>query len=166
MIVDFDTLPNESRIWIFQSNKILTQSEQDYVNERVDEFLTAWTAHGKNLQGGFTIKEGLFLILGLNEEVGSATGCSIDKSVTVFKDIESFLNISLFDRTSIALAEGSSVHLVSLSKLKKRIEQDEINHNQLFFNNTIEKKGDLISKWKISLGNSWLGRYFVHKEPI
>lgn len=166
MIIPFEHLPDHSRIWIYQSNRILTASEQDHIIGKVNGFIESWTAHGADLTAGFAIKNDIFCIVGLDEGTASATGCSIDKLTALFKSLESELNISLFDRQLIALKNEHSVHLVRLSKLKKRIEQDEVEPGQLFFNNTVQNKADLSTNWLIPLGNSWLARFFTQKEPF
>jgi len=166
MIVPFDKLPDSARVWIFQSDRILTASEQEHIVERVSDFIDTWTAHGANLAAGFIIKNDVFCIIGLDEKAADATGCSIDKLTALFKSLEIELTISLFDRQLIALKNEHSVHLVSLGKLKKRIEQDEVEPEQLFFNNTVQNKTELKKNWLIPLGKSWMTRFFTQKEPF
>jgi hypothetical protein len=165
MLVSFEQLPDHSRIWIYQAERLLNLQEQEYISKELSSFLADWMAHGHQLQSGFKLEHKLFLILGLNEEEAEATGCSIDKSVALLRDFEEKLQISFFERNKIALYD-EVVHLVSLNNLKKRIELDEIEPQQQFFDNTIKTKGELRKDWIKTLENSWMRRYFEQKAPI
>jgi hypothetical protein len=67
MLVDFSNLPDDSRIWIYQSNRKFSEEEVSAMEEKTKVFLTQWTAHGANLEAGFEIKHSRFIVLGLNQ---------------------------------------------------------------------------------------------------
>ena len=46
MLVDFENLPEDSRIWIYQANRKLSGEEVEMINEKAKAFLVNWTAHG------------------------------------------------------------------------------------------------------------------------
>ena len=73
MLVDFDTLPPESRIWIYQSNRKLSDDEVAVISDRTADFLKQWTAHGANLEAAFEIKHNRFIVLGLNQYISSSS---------------------------------------------------------------------------------------------
>ena len=81
MLVDFDTLPEESRVWIYQANRSFSEKEISQLKEQLNIFIEAWTAHGKDLQAGYKIVYKRFIVLALNQNLNKATGCSIDASV-------------------------------------------------------------------------------------
>ena len=56
MIVDFDTLNNESRVWVYQSNRTISIEEIIEIELKIKDFLISWTAHGSDLQASFLIK--------------------------------------------------------------------------------------------------------------
>ena len=49
MIVDFNTLPNDSRLWIYQSNREFTPIELEEIEILTKTFLNNWQAHNKEL---------------------------------------------------------------------------------------------------------------------
>ena len=53
MLVDFNTLPDDSRIWIYQANRTLTEDEVSEIETKLSKFIQEWTAHGANLNAGF-----------------------------------------------------------------------------------------------------------------
>ena len=81
MIVSFDSLPQTSRIWIYQCNRSFSDSELEEISKKLTAFLEGWTANGADLQSGFEIKYKRFIVIALDQKVNTATGCSIDASV-------------------------------------------------------------------------------------
>ena len=65
MLTDFNSLPDNSRIWIYQSNRKLSEEEVAQITLKTTNFLKKWTAHGANLEAGFEIKYNRFIVLGL-----------------------------------------------------------------------------------------------------
>ena len=88
MLVDFNTLPETSRIWIYQSSRSLNDTELEEIALKLNAFIENWTAHGSDLQSGYEIKYKRFIILGINQNLNQATGCSIDASVQFIQELE------------------------------------------------------------------------------
>ena len=66
MIVEFENLPDDSRIWIYQSSRKLSDQEVEIILPRLTQFLEQWTAHGTDLEAGFEIKYNRFIVIGLS----------------------------------------------------------------------------------------------------
>ena len=77
MIVDFNTLPNDSRLWIYQSNREFTPIELEEIEALTKTFLKNWQAHNKELEVSYQIKYNRFLILAVNESFNSPGGLSL-----------------------------------------------------------------------------------------
>ena len=88
MLVDFKLLPNNARVWVFQASRKLSESEVEILKPRTEVFLSQWTAHGQNLEAGFEVRYNRFIVLGLNQDNASASGCSIDASVKFIQSLE------------------------------------------------------------------------------
>ena len=160
MLVPFENLDAGSRIWIYQSERKLTQDEQEFVQKNTESFLVEWTAHGNSLQAGMQILYDQFLIIGVNEAVNEASGCSIDKSVNYVKELGKALNIDLLQRSKVAVKKNTQIHLVDFSEIGKAISNGLISKDTEVFNNAILTKNDLESGWLLRATDSWLKRYF------
>ena len=57
MLVEFNTLPDYSKVWIYQSNRRFTIDELELVTNKTKLFLEQWAAHGNGLKAGFEIKK-------------------------------------------------------------------------------------------------------------
>ena len=76
MLVDFSILPEESRVWIYQANRSFSEDELQEIQSKLDIFIENWTAHGSDLQAGYTTKYKRFIVIGLNQNLNAASGCS------------------------------------------------------------------------------------------
>ena len=160
MLVPFKLLNNDSKIWIYQSSRKFSEPEKNLIVKKTSDFLTEWTAHGHSLQAGFEIVFDQFLIIGVNEDVNEASGCSIDKSVNHIRNLEKSLNVKLLERSKIALKENTKISLVNFSEIKKMISQGLISKETQVFNNAVTSKGELGTSWIQTAGHSWMKRYF------
>ena len=55
MYVDFDTLTDSSRIWVYQSNREFNEEELAVISEKLKDFVNEWTRHGDALKASFDI---------------------------------------------------------------------------------------------------------------
>ncbi|MBP6532881.1 MAG: ABC transporter ATPase, partial [Bacteroidia bacterium] len=79
------SLSDNSRIWIYQADRELTADEQSFLNQELLNFITDWTAHNVALSGSFEILHDRFLVIMIDENKTSASGCSIDKCFNFLK---------------------------------------------------------------------------------
>ena len=49
MLVDFNSLPDDSRVWIYQCNRSFNSIESELITSKVIDFISNWEAHGKPL---------------------------------------------------------------------------------------------------------------------
>ncbi|NLR90517.1 hypothetical protein [Flammeovirga agarivorans] len=161
MYKNLDTLADSSRLWIYQSNRAFTSEEITLIKNSLLQFTESWNAHGSDLQSSFDIPYNQFIVIAVDENTAAASGCSIDKCVGVIKQIESHLNISLFERTTIAYLQEEEVATFKLNEAKQLVSEGTITPTTKIFDNTVLNLGDFKSKWIVDAGNSWLKRYFV-----
>lgn len=159
MLVDFNTLPEDSRIWIYQSNRELTAKEVDEVSSKLSEFVNDWRRHGENLKASFTIKYNQFIILGVDKTFNDVSGCSIDASVHTIKMLEQEFDLDLMNKLNVAFKSGDNINTVSLSNFQKFIQDDKITSETIVFNNMIQSKSELLTNWEINASNSWHSRF-------
>ena len=98
MLVEFNTLPEISKVWIYQANRSFSESELVEIASKLDTFIENWTAHGSDLQAGYEIKYKRFIVLALNQNLNDASGCSIDASVHFIQQLEQAYNVDLMDK--------------------------------------------------------------------
>ena len=159
MHIQFDDLPENSRVWIYQANRTLNSSEVSIIFDELSAFTSGWTAHGIPLKSSFDIRFNQFIILAADEQVQEASGCSIDDSVRKVKALGQKINVDLFDRTWIAFLKDQEVITVRMNDLKADYGRGVWGGSTLVFNNVITKKGELMTSWLIPAEITWLKRY-------
>lgn len=153
-------ISENSRIWIYQSDRILNPDEEQRIQQKLDGFTSQWLAHGHQLAAFGEIRHGQFIILSVDEQVAGATGCSIDKSVYLMKEIENEFGIGLFDRFRIAYREGDQVVNCSKTEFEERLIKGEVNSDTIVFNNMIASRKELDDSWEVAMKDSWHGQVF------
>jgi hypothetical protein len=160
MIVDFDVISEESRIWIYQSNRTLSPTEISEIESKIKDFLISWTAHGIDLQASFIIKYSRFIVITLNESFNIATGCSIDSSVRFIQELEIEYDISLLDKMNVSYRHGEFIAYKPLIEFKKMIKNRSISKKTIVFNNLINSKSEFLNNWEVPMEESWHNRFF------
>ncbi|MDC1491861.1 ABC transporter ATPase [Flavobacteriaceae bacterium] len=160
MIIDFDVISNESRVWIYQSNRTLSPKEITEIELKIKNFLISWTAHGSDLETSFIIKYSRFIIISLNESFNMATGCSIDSSVRFIQELEKQYSISLLDKMNVSYRHGEFIAYKPLIEFKKMIKNRSISKNTIVFNNLINNKSEFLNNWEVPIEESWHNRFF------
>jgi len=165
MFVPFEKIQDRSRIWTYQSSRKFNLDEVRIISESLKAFTERWLVHGSPMQASFDIRFDQFVILAADEDVNSASGCSIDDSVRTFKQLGSDLNIDFFDRTQVAFRATDEVFLISASDLKNKLTAGAWNAETTVFNNLVSTKGDLDRTWQVAAGTTWLKR-FLPKQTV
>src|ERR1700712_476692 len=86
-----------SRVWVYQSDKQLSDADVIKLQVQLDNFTTGWTAHNNQLKAKAEIRYNRFIVLIVDESQAGASGCSIDKSVHFMQQVEQQFGIKLFD---------------------------------------------------------------------
>ena len=95
MLVPFESLPPESRIWIFASERALEGEDAQQLLDEADTFLSDWRAHGEPLRSARQWTEDRFLVIGVDPTTSNASGCSIDGLFRAFHALEDELSTRL-----------------------------------------------------------------------
>ncbi len=163
MNLDFhDHIPEDfhdsSRVWIYQSNRIFLISEAFELEDMLKAFTAEWNSHGTPVKGYANLFFGQFIIIMADETATGVSGCSTDSSVRLIKTIEERFNVQLFERQNLAFLIKERVQLLPLNQLKYAMENNFINADTLYFNNTVLTKKELFEKWIIPVKDSWLAK--------
>lgn len=159
MLVDFNTLPEESRVWIYQANRSFTDQELEEIREKLDIFIEQWTAHGSDLQSGYTIEYKRFIVIALNQRLNKATGCSIDASVRFIQQLEKEYQVDLMDKMNVSYKQGEFVAHKTLLDFKKMAKEKAVSKNTIVFNNLVTNIAEFRENWEVPAHESWHARF-------
>lgn len=163
MNIDFQSmLPEdfspESRVWIYQCNRLFTLQEALQIEDILKAFVVSWNSHGVPVKGYANLFFGQFIVFIADETAAGVSGCSTDSSVRVVKDIEQYFHVNLFDRQLLAFLIKQKVQLIPLSQLTYAFTNNFISADTLYFNNTVLTMGQMKREWLQPVRESWLSK--------
>jgi len=160
MLVPFENLPDDSRVWIYQANRSFSAEELEELQSRLDKFVTQWTAHGSDLKASYLIKYKRFIVLSLDQEITAASGCSIDASVHFIQQLEKDYQVELLDKMNVSYKQGGFIAYKSLSDFRKMAKNRSVSPKTTVFNNLVNNKAEFLSDWEVPAAESWHKRFF------
>ena len=161
MFVNFNSLPDTSRVWIYQADREFTKFEVKQITERLMKFVEDWRRHGEDLKASFKIEYNQFLVLSVDESYNDVSGCSIDASVHLLREFEKEFDLDLFNKMNVSFKDGENVNTVSLKDFKTYVKLEKINADTVVFNNLIQSKADFESAWEVEASKSWHAKFLV-----
>lgn len=160
MLVPFESLPEEARIWVYQSNRPFNEDELKQIKKDLEAFLTQWTAHGSDLNAGYELPYNRFIVIGLDQAATAASGCSIDASVHFLQALESAYGVTLLDRMNVTYKQGPYLAYKSLDDFRKMAKARSVSEKTIVFNNLVANKHDYTENWEVPAAESWHSRFF------
>lgn len=161
MFTEYKNLPNNSRIWIYQSNREFTVEEIEHISAKALLFIDQWTRHGDDLKGSFTIKYNQFLVLAVDEGFNNVSGCSIDSSVRFVQELEKELQLDLMNKLNVSFKDGDNINIVKLTDFQQYAKDKKINSETIVFNNMVNTKAAFETQWEVPANKSWHKRFLV-----
>ena len=153
----------QSKIWIYQSNRQFTAIEAQEIQQKLNAFTAHWKAHGHQLKAKAEIPYNFFIVFTVDQDTASATGCSIDASVKVIKEIETTYNVDLFDRFNMAYKIDDDVHVLTKEDFETLITIKKIDGQTIVFNNLVQNLQEFQQKWEVPLADSWHKMVFAEQ---
>jgi len=160
MYVPFENLPPESRIWIYQSNRKFSDDEFTAIESDLKAFIDTWAAHGTALEASYQLKYNRFIILAVNQEAQTATGCSIDASVQFIQELEQKYAVDLLDKMNVTFKLGAHIAHKPLIEFKKMAKEKAVSGNTIVFNNLVNTIEEWNDSWEVPAADSWHSRFF------
>ena len=154
MIVHFDALPNDARVWVYQSNREFTDVEVTQITSKIEVFMSTWKRHGDDLRTSYVVKYNQFIVLGVDEKLNNVSGCSIDSSVHFMQQLEKDFNVDLMNKMNTAFKVGENINIISLANFQNFVKVGKISEETIVFNNMIQSKVDFDSNWEVSASQS------------
>ena len=160
MYTPFENLPEDSKIWIYQSNRKFSDDETTEIENDLNSFIENWSAHGTRLEASYLLKYNRFIILAVNQAVQQATGCSIDSSVAFIQKLEQKYQVDLLDKMNVTFKNGEHIAHKSLIDFKRMAKEKAVTANTIVFNNLVNSIEEFNENWEVPAGESWHSRFF------
>jgi hypothetical protein len=152
----------QSKVWVYQSNREFTTSEVAEIQEKLNAFTAQWQAHGHQLKAKAEIIHNFFIVITVDETASNVTGCSIDASVRVLKEIEAQYNLDLFNRFNMAYMVDNKVFSLNKEDFETLVSIMKITPDTIVFNNMVQTLEEFETKWQVPFAQSWHNTVFSH----
>lgn len=139
----FPALPNHSKVWLYLAERKLDSTETFFVEEKIGLFVQTWTAHNKQLRAEGTLLFNQYIILAVDEQVESASGCSIDSSVRMVKSLSQELGVDFFNRMNVLGFVNNEWKTLNYF--------DATNKGLIYLNPLVQNLGELRGNWVMNL---------------
>lgn len=161
MVADLIALDNQSKVWIYQADKELTEKERYEIQGHLFTFLSQWTAHHAALKSYGNLFHDQFLTLFVDETTAAASGCSIDASVHFVQQLGNHYQVDFFNRMIFSYLdeEAEKVHTLTSEQFKAAYQAGTITDETLVFDNLVKTKDQFLTEWLKPLSSSWHKRF-------
>ena len=153
MYVAYHTLPDTAKVWVFVSDRILSESDVASMNHSCKNFIDKWHSHNKDVYGSFTLLHNCIIIIAANDGITDVSGCSKDSLVHFMQDMQKHLHLNFFDRKIVVIKKEEDIILTNIDNLKNLPNPNDYE----VLNPMVSKKSDTLfsflkeSKYKIFL---------------
>ena len=137
--IDFSTLPDHSRVWVFPASRRLDDDEGRCLLAEVDAFLDGWAAHGSPLRAGRELVEGWFLLVGVDEDASKPSGCSIDALVNRLEALGKTLGVQLVDHGPVWYRQGAYIRRVTRDGFRALAREGAVDPNTPVFDTSLTR---------------------------
>jgi hypothetical protein len=163
--IDFDQLPDHSRVWVFPASRTLARDEAASLLGEVDAFLAGWAAHGHPLRSGRILVEDQFLLVGVDEDAEAPSGCSIDALVNRLEALAETVGIELVDHAPVWFREGGAVRRVTRGEFRTLAADGGVSLDTPVFDTSLTRMAVLRGQGlERSARESWHGRAFFREQ--
>ena len=159
MIIPFEKMREDSRVWIFQSSDLIVNDMKKALIKDIEFFLRDWTSHGHKIESSYEIKYERFVIIALNSSLNNPSGCSIDKLINFIKYLEKKNNLDFLDRLSVAFKIKNEIKCHMINQIPNLLKCGDINSKTIVFNNLVKNKHEFLSIWETPISESWHKKY-------
>jgi hypothetical protein len=125
-----ESFSQESKIWVYQCNRLLRLSEALEAEEAINAFCAEWRSHGARVEAWGNLFFGQFLVLIADESSAGVSGCSTDSSVRFVKELGQKFAVDFFDRTNLAFVVKGKIQMLPLSQLVYAVKNGFIDENR------------------------------------
>ena len=159
MLIPFNQMPDYARVWVYQTNKNLSDSEVQTIQQVLENQINTWAAHGADLAGSVQVLHNRFVIIAVDEMQNQTSGCSIDASTRWLKELGLEMNLDFFDR-SVGFIYHETLKTTEISKIKSLVTEGILTPDTLIFNNLVSNIQEFKNIWNVKASESWMKRYF------
>ena len=156
-VVPFETMPDAARVWVFGSDKPLSEDGTNALLAGVDAHLENWKAHGTPLTVSRAWCDGRFLIVAVDQSTAGASGCSIDGLFRVLQQLEREAGASFVGGGRVFYRDATgTVQSTPRAEVRSLTGDGAINKDTVVFDTSLTDLGTWRSCFERPARESWV----------
>lgn len=157
---------DRASIWLYGFREAMDDAALALVHDAFTQFMPTWVAHEKPVNGVFAMLERRFLLLCGTVE-GGFSGCSVDSTTRVLKDLRSRHRLDALDRGLVFFRREGQIAAESRPQFAARVGRGEADATTPVFDLTATQLGVLRRHGlERPLRESWHARAFLIEKEI
>jgi hypothetical protein len=163
----FSKFPPEAKLWVYAANRTLSSQEVLLIQSSLDDFTQSWTAHEMPMNAGAQVLYNQLVVIALDETQHGVSGCGIDKSVKLMKDLGAQYGLDFFDRMLVLVKSGDALETFHKQSLQTALDHGLFDENTLVWNPVLTNLGDFLNKGFVKLSEFWMApqlKFLVHAK--
>jgi len=159
MFVDYSTITEEAKVWIYPSSRKFYTNEIEGIENKIKTFLENWKSDDENFKASYKFLYNRFIVLFADDQKTTLTNSDVDASVSFILSLQQEYKVELLDKMNACFKQGEFVQYKELKDFKKLIKNKAVTAKSIIFDNLITTKIDFENNWEIPIEESWYNRY-------
>ena len=161
----FNSVPEDSRVWIFGASTDFTEAQIARARELLDSFMSEWNAHGAQVIGEYAILESRFIVVSASSAGAQTSGCSIDSMARTVRNGLAEVGVQFADLSDIFfrdpnLDNSAAVRTMNRSDFSKLVASGEITDSTMVFDPSVQSLSEFKQRWERPFAESWHAQLF------
>ena len=159
MYVDYNSLPEDSKVWVYPSDRKFYPNEIEEIEGKIKNFIENWKSDDENFKASYQFLYNRFIIFAVDVESYQLTNEDIDISVSFILELQETYHVSLLDKMNVCFKQGEFVQYKELKDFKKLLKNKALTGKSIIFDNLVSNKEDLDNHWELAIEDSWYNRF-------
>ncbi|AZJ34100.1 ABC transporter ATPase [Tenacibaculum singaporense] len=158
MFVEFSSLSEEAKVWVYPSSRKFYPQEIDGLKEKLHHFVEEWKPEDTDFKVSFELKYNRFIIFSV-EEGSVLTNADIDKQVAFILQLQKEYEVELLDKMNVCFKQGEFIQYKDVKEFKKLLKNKSVSAKTIVFDNLVQTKVELENYWEVPITESWYSRF-------
>ncbi|WP_299001548.1 ABC transporter ATPase [uncultured Tenacibaculum sp.] len=158
MFVEFNSLSEEAKVWVYPSSRKFYPQEIDELKEKLQNFVEAWKQDDADFKASFELKYDRFIVFSAEEDV-QLTNTDIDQQVAFILQLQQEYEVELLDKMNVCFKQGEFIQYKDVKEFKTLLKKKSVSAKTVVFDNLVQTKGELENYWEVPITESWYNRF-------
>ncbi|WP_299011148.1 ABC transporter ATPase [uncultured Tenacibaculum sp.] len=158
MFVEFNTLSEEAKVWVYPSSRKFYPQEIDELKEKLQSFVEAWKQDDADFKASFELKYDRFIVFSAEEDA-QLTNADIDQQVAFILQLQQEYEVELLDKMNVCFKQGEFIQYKDVKEFKTLLKKKSVSAKTVVFDNLVQTKGELENYWEVPITESWYNRF-------